>query len=237
MIELNLLPDVKKDFIKAQRTRNQVVAISTLAIIGSVGLIIAFALFVYGGQKLIISNLTNDINKKSEELKKVDDLGKYLTVQNQLAHLDPLHEDKQVYSRLMDYLVVLNPVAPNSIQLDTLEVLSEDNAVVFKGTAPSAQAFNVYKDTLVNAKLSYSQDGGDKVTTNLFDDVLVEANALGRVRDQTLVSFIVRTTYNENVFVKRTDNVSVSVPDIETTQSYRQAPLFNSAAGTNGGAE
>lgn len=232
MIELNLLPDVKKEFIRAQRTRNQVVAMSLIAIVASVGLIIIFAFSVYGGQKLVMNNLTNDIKDKSAELQSVEDLDKYLTVQNQLGQIEGLHDNKELYSRLMDYLVVLNPVAPNSVQLDTLEIISQESTIVLKGLAPSSQAFNVFKDTLVNAQLVYTS-GDENVESDLFSDVVVESGSLGRVSDQTMFTFIVRVTYDENAFLTSTTNASVRVPNMETTQSFRQAPLFNSAANRN----
>lgn len=234
MIQLNLLPDVKKEFIRAQRTRNMVVAVSIVVIAASIGLIILFAMFVYGGQKLWIAKHTSDIKDKSSKLSQVQDLGKYLTVQNQLAHLDPLHQDKLAYSRLMNFLMVLNPREPHNIQLDNLEVISSEGDIVFKGHAPTSQAFNVYKDTLVNAELVFVSEG-QKSTEKLFSDVSVVSSELGRGRDGVVMSFVVRATYNEKAFAVSDTSPELTVPNMETTQSVRSAPVFNSEQSSDGG--
>lgn len=237
MIQLNLLPDIKKEFIRAQRTRNSVIAGSVIAIAVSIGLITLFTLYVYVGQPLIAKQLTDDIKSKGEQLQAVPDIDKYLTVQHQLESLGPLHDNKKVYSRIMDFMPALNPVAPHSIQLNTLEVNDAEGTVVFKGISPSAKSFNIFKDTLINAQLAYQDESGNVVENeNLFSTVTVEANAIGRVRDQTVVTFAVKAVYSDSAFAATTSGINVRVPRGETTQSAFSAPSFTPVEAEEGGA-
>ncbi|PLS80873.1 hypothetical protein CYG49_03865 [Candidatus Saccharibacteria bacterium] len=236
MIELNLLPDVKKEFLRAQRTRNTVITGSILAIMVAVGLTVLFAVYVYGVQAAQTALLTRDIKNRASELEKKEELGKYLTIQNQLVHIDKLHEDKTVYSRLIDFLSVLNPSEPNSIQLSNLQVTTDEKSATFTGTGRSFENFNVFKDTLVNAEVVYKAAGDEGTQTEkLFDSVVVESSSLGRVRDATAVTFVVRVTFNEKAFLGGAQDVTVKVPTIETTQSVRQSPaaLFNGTIDNN----
>lgn len=237
MIQINLLPDVKKEFIKAQRTRNNVITGAMFTMAGSVGLVIVLAIVTYGGQAFAISQITNSIKNKESELKSVKDINKYLTVQNQLAHLSPLHDDKLIYSRMMDFLPSLNPSAPNTIQLDEMTIDSEDGTITFKGIAPSAQSFNTYKDTLVNADLAYSVASGEKQSEKLFDDIAIEQSTLGRVRNQTVLTFTVVATYNPNAFARSSQEVIITIPNMPTTHSIRSAPVFSATGNAKGGAQ
>lgn len=239
MIELNLLPDVKKDFIKAQRSRNMLITGSILTVMIALGATILFALFVYGGQSFRISQLTSDIKTKEKALKEVKDIDKYLTIQNQLSKIDGLHQDKLIYSRLVDFLGMLNPSAPNNIQLNNLKVDGEAGTIVFEGSAPSYEAFNVFKDTLQNADVNFTTGDEDKPTVSkekLFDPVVVNASALSSQGGKPSVSFTVTTTYSKNVFSAQARQVSVSVPNMETTNSVRQSPqpLFDSKSKEGG---
>lgn len=227
MIQLNLLPDVKKEFIRAQRTRNSVIAGSVIAIAASLGLIVLFAMYVYIGQPIIAKQLTDDIERKGKELQGVQNIDKYLTIQHQLESLGPLHDDKKIYSRMMDFMPALNPAAPHSVQLNTLEVNDLDGTVIFKGISPSAQSFNIFNDTLINAELAYQDSSGAIVEgERLFSSVVVEANAIGRIRDKTVVTFAVKAVYNENAFAATTSGANVIVEAQETTQSALRAPSF-----------
>mgnify|MGYP001584056236 FL=1 len=58
MIELNLVPDVKQEFIRAKRIRN--VVISTVILVGivSIGVVVLLALYLFGVQT-VRSNLAD----------------------------------------------------------------------------------------------------------------------------------------------------------------------------------
>ncbi|RWZ79518.1 MAG: hypothetical protein EOT04_01240 [Candidatus Chaera renei] len=230
MIELNLLPDVKKEFLKAQQTRNSVITASFLISAATLGLVVSFAVFVYAVQPVQTKLLTDEIKKNQQAIESIPDISKYLTVQSQLSQLSQLHTEKTVYGRMIDFLSTLNPSPPNNVQLTGLQLTSADSSVIFTGTAGSFEAFNVFKDTLLNAEVTYQVAGAaGPVTEKLLSGVEVQASNLGNFRNNQVVNFVVKATYNKTALTAQAGNTSVKVPSIETTQSVRQAPqpLFN----------
>jgi hypothetical protein len=146
-----------------------------------------------------------------------------------------LHSGKNMYSRLMDFVKVLNPTAPHEVQLGSLDINDEQKQIVFSGTTRSFESFNIFKDTLENAEIAYSDfidPEAPPVTEKLFSNVIVENSGLARVGNQQRVSFVLNVTFNEKTFLNQYKDVSIRVPNIETTGSTRQAPrpLFSENA-------
>ena len=72
MIEINLLPDVKRDLIKAQQLRNIVTFVSI--IIGGAMLAGVVLLFLTTqGQQFVMGLKTNEISDKFAEMQKIKD--------------------------------------------------------------------------------------------------------------------------------------------------------------------
>ena len=236
MIQLNLLPDLKKEYIKSQKTKGLVVSVSIVTTIVAVGLSVAMLLYINFVQQIQINVIDDDIKNKTAELKNIPNLDKYLTIQNQLAALPDLHRNKGYYSRLFDFLTVMNPSPPNSVTISNLEVDVINKTIGFSGTAGSYESMNVFVDTLKNVEVSYNQPGATEQTKEkLFTQVLVQSSSLSKVGDKDRASFTIATTYQENVFMADLTDVKASVPSITTTPSVTEAPaptqLFNSNSG------
>ncbi len=235
MIQLNLLPDVKKEYLKSQKAKALVISSSIFITLGAVGLVVLLFLYTVLVQQLQITLTTNDIKKKSDELNSIQDIGKYLTVQNQLKVLPELHDQKGVYSRLLNFLPVMNPSPPNNVQLSILNVVSADKSVLFTGTTATFESLNVFVETLNNVQASYKEPGSDQAKTEkIFDSVAVQSSSLGRVNNVSTVTFTIRATYKEAVFDARNTDVNASVPTIQTTSSLNDSPkpqLFDQPQG------
>lgn len=233
MIQLNLLPDLKKEFLKAQKTKGFVIGISILITLGAAAVSALLFVYVTFVQQLQTNIVTGDIEKKAAELKAVPDVNKYLSIQNQLASLDALHSQKGQYSRLFSFMTSLNPGAPNNISLSTLQLSTLDKAVVFNGSTASFESLNVFVDTLKNAQVKYKPAGqAEAVQEPMFSQVLVQSSSLARLNNNSVVTFVVRATYLDPVFAITNTDVTVEIPNITTTSSSTQAPvpqpLFNS---------
>lgn len=235
MIQLNLLPDVKKEYLKSQKTKAVVISGSIIVTLGAVALSVLLFLYVTLVQQLQINIITGDIKKKSDEVNSIQDIGKYLTVQNQLKSLPELHDQKGVYSRLLSFLPVINPSPPNNVQLSVLNLTAEEKSVLFTGTTATFESLNVFVETLNNAQASYKEPGSEQVKTDkIFETVAVQSSSLGRINNVSTVSFTIRVTYKEAVFDARNTDVTASVPNIQTTSSLTDSPkpqLFNQQGG------
>ena len=225
MIQLNLLPDVKKEFLRAESARRKAIAISILVTIIAAGATAVFAIYVYAVQNVIIFAQTQDIKNKSAELSKVKDLDKYLTVQNQLKQLSGLHNNKNNYSRLLTFLPTLNPAPPQNVTISSLEVVSEASTISIKASVADYGSLTTFKDTLVNAEYSYlSQDNGEPVKGKLFKNVTIENATYENTARGAGVSFSILLAYEPEVFKQANTNVTVTVPNKETTNSVVGSP-------------
>jgi len=225
MIQLNLLPDVKKEFLRAEHARRRTIALSILVTIIAAGATVLFAFYVYGVQSVIMYTQTEDIKEKSAELSGIKDIDKYLAIQNQLANLSELHDNKINLSRLLTFLPSLNPAPPKNVKLANLDVSTVEKTITFSGIVADYAALTTFKDTLVNSEFSYGT-GADAVKSKLFSNIKIDSAAL---ESTTGVNFSLVATYDEAAFLQKNTNVSVSVPNIETTQSVvgTPQPLFD----------
>lgn len=238
MIQLNLLPDLKKEYIKAQKTKSFVISTSILVTIGAVGLSALLFVYVTFVQQLQINLATDDIKRKETELKAIQDVDKYLTVQAQLAALPDLHNSKGSYDRLFSFLNVLNPSAPNNINLANLQLESETRTMMLTGTTGNFETLNVFVDTLKNAEISYKAGGqGEALTEKMFEQTLVMSSGFSRVDGKNLVSFTIKTVYTPAVFDVQNTDLTAKVPSITTTQSVTQSPQAGQLFNSNGTAQ
>ena len=101
MIEINLLPDVKRELLRAQRARTGVIAGAILVSIIAVAIVSLLLLYIFIIQGLRNDLLSTNISQKSEELKQVEDVSELLTIQNQLVKITELNSKKYINSRFL----------------------------------------------------------------------------------------------------------------------------------------
>jgi len=230
MIQLNLLPDVKMKYIKAQRTRNMVLSTAVIITLASVALLVL--LLVVGGlQKKHISDLNADIKTDSAQLKKQKDIEKILTVQNQLNRLTELHEAKPAAANLFGFL---NEVTPSETGITNFKIDFTDQTITVTGTAPSLSSVNKYIDTLKYTK--YSNDTNSDMTP-AFKDVVLTSFSLstGSQDPKKVASYTITMSYDPMLF-DISKNVQLTVPKITTTRAQLTdtSDLFTSPVNKEG---
>ncbi len=213
MIQFNLLPDVKLEFIKAQRLKRSVILISTL--VGGVSLVILVLLYlgVSVFQKNHLDDLSASIVSDSKQLRDITDLNKILTVQNQLGTLTDLHQQKHITSRLPGFL---EKVTPANVTIDTLTVDFSTQAITITGAADKIETINKYADTLKFAQYSV---GTDTTKNSAFSAVVLSNFG----RDDKGASYSITFKYNPDLF-DGTKDIVLTVPDIITTRSETEKP-------------
>lgn len=199
MIQFNLLPDVKLQYVKAQQVKHQVISISI--ILGSVALALLVFMLVTVDvvQKKSLSDLNNDIKTYSTQLKNVSDLSSILTVQNQLNTLPTMHDKKVVAARLFTYV---NQLTPQNTTLSQLSVSFTDNTMSFSGEAPSLDVVNLYIDTI--KATTFKKSGTD---TKAFSSVVLSAFG----RDAAKTTYTITFKFDPLVFDSAQD-VTLTVP-------------------------
>lgn len=212
MIQFNLLPDVKIEFIKAVHFRRMVTVISSgitvLALVVAIGLF----LLVNVAQKQHLANLNRDIEKHSKTLKETPDLDKILTIQNQLDSLTSLHENKAEMSRLKEYLAQITPA---QVSYAKITVNVTDKKMSFSGSADSLRTVNQFVDTLKFTKFTIEKEE----EKNAFSDVVLTSFG----RDEKGASYQIDFVFDQLIF-NNTKDVTLVVPNIVTTRSVQQKP-------------
>jgi len=217
MIELNLLPDVKMEYLKAERSRRLVASVSVIVILASVGLLVMLLLFA-GAQAKHLSDLNADIKKDSQTLKDQPGIEKVLTVQNQLESLTELHSKKPAVSRMFEFL---NQVTPTGVSITNLLVDFNKQEITITGTADSLGSVNKYVDTLKYTKYTVKDgDGSDKA----FENVVMSSFGISASSDKGQpATYSISLKYKPDIF-DITKEVKLSVPAVTTTRSAISSP-------------
>lgn len=232
MIQLNLLPDVKLEYIKAQRSRRLVFSVSVLVTVVSVVLLLLL-LSADGLQKKHLNDLSRDISSESSKLQKEPNINKILTVQNQLQSLTALHAGKPAVSRLFDYL---NELTPANVNITDLKVDFTQQTATITGTSDSLSNVNKYIDTL---KFTTYTTKDNPTKTPAFSNIVLSSFSLstGSQDPSQAANYTISMAYDKNIF-DITQNVKLLVPNLVTTRSQLDQPtdLFKAEpAPTKGG--
>lgn len=158
MIQLNLLPDVKMQYIKARRRKRLIMGVAIIASASFLTVFILLFVYVRFAQQKHMTDLSNDITAKTSELQSKEDINKILTVQNQLNSLPGLHDQKTVSSRLFDYLQQLTPADAtiSDVNIDFLE-----KKIVIEGNAKEISVVNKFTDTLKFTSYVVNEEGNE----------------------------------------------------------------------------
>lgn len=221
MIELNLLPDVKQELVKASRIQRIIIVVSLLASAAAIALVITlFSLSQI--QKKHINDLNKDIASKTAQIQKDSQLKKILTVQNQLNSLTALHSSKPAASRLFNYLI---QTTPSDVSITNFSVDFSARKVTVTGTAPALSSVNKYVDTL---KFTQYTVGNSKNNTKAFSGVVLTSYTVGT---QGGVTYTVNFQYdpvifdiNKKVLLKVPNQTSTRSSTEQPTQVFKDAP-------------
>jgi Tfp pilus assembly protein PilN len=223
-VQFNLLPDVKQQYIKTQRTKKVVTMVALLTSAVCIGIFVLMLSVVYGVNKLQISSADNSVKKYQKQLNDIPNLNKILTVQSQLSSLLTLHQDKHVMSRLFVYLAELTPT---SVKMGTIEVNNEQNTIEVRGTADTQKSINTFIDTLKFT--TYKVDNKD-TGKKAFPTVVESSFGI----DQKGANYALDIQFDTALFAN-SQNVSLNIPAGVTTRSVLDDPLnalFNGQTGT-----
>ena len=128
--EINLVPDVKGEMIKALKLRNFTFFVCIVVAGISVALIVIFA-SIAGGQQAVVDGKKNTITNLSAKLNSYSDLGDFLTIKNQLSNIGSISDNKKLLSRTFSVVSALLPTGADTIRLSELNVdLSGDSPVI-----------------------------------------------------------------------------------------------------------
>ncbi len=224
MIQLNLLPDVKKEFLKAQQTKNAVISGAVLVSIIAAGVVALLATTVYGAQSVFISNLKKEITSNHQTVAEKQEINKYLAIQSQLKAVDEASANRSVYARWFEFLPQLNPKPPFNITLYNADITKEGTTARLLGSGTNFEVVNNFKNTLENAKLVYVGADGVKVEKPLFTSIDSGSPSISNVNGQTVATFEFTLVFEQEAFSLSTLDPKIEVPKLTTSDGDQNAP-------------
>lgn len=214
MVQFNLLPDIKIQYIKARRQKRLVTFTSTIVVVSALSVLVLLISFVFGIQKKSMNDLNKDIDDKGSQLRATPELDKILTVQNQLKALPGLHDQKPIVNRLFGYV---SQVTPSDASIARIDVDLVEKIVTINGSASSLETVNVFTDTLKFTNFTTESSKDDE--QRAFSEVVLSNFS----RDQESATYTITAKFDPLIF-SGLENVTLTVPNIVTTRSEVAQP-------------
>jgi len=213
MIQFNLLPDVKLNYIRARRLKRTVVVASIAVGSASLTVLTILVLLVNFWQVARIDGLKRSIDGNVKKLQSIQDLDKILTVQNQLNSLPGLHDQKPVTTRLFGYI---SQLTPSSAAISETKLDFDTNTITISGSADSLATVNRYVDTL---KFTTYKVKDAKDSPKAFDSVVLSNFG----KDDKGATYEITAQFDKAIF-DSVNPVVLKVPDIISTRSETEKP-------------
>lgn len=214
MIQFNLLPAIKMEYIKARRQEHLVILVSAILIIVSVVVLTLLIVTSDVVQKREISDATNEVKQQTSQIESTPNLDEMLTVQSQLGALPELHDDKPAVSRLFTYLTQLTPTKAT---ISTLNVDYTTDSITVTGSADSLATVNQFTDTL---KFTGYTLKGQQGTRPAFSKVVLSSFSDSST---TGAGYTINADFDPALF-NQLDSISLTVPGIINTRSEVAQP-------------
>ena len=233
MIEINLLPNVKRELLKTRVMRNRVISISFLVGSASIAAVVVLAL-ILGSQIAAEAVQSGVIKDRNDKLMAVEDLNKVVTIQHQLTKINEQHSGKKINSRVFDVVTAVNPVAPNNVSFSDIKVNPESKTITLEGSAVNGySALETLKKTILNTKVQ-TTDGDKSSEVSLTKEIKDGDTSFGENSEgKKVLQFSFSFEYAEELLASANNGtVSVLTPTgkVDVTDSRQGIPdsLFKS---------
>lgn len=233
MIEINLLPNVKRELLKTRAMRNRVISISFLVGGASIAAVVVLVLIL--GSQIAAEAVQNGVIKdRNDKLMAVEDLNKVVTIQHQLTKINEQHSGKKINSRIFDVVTAVNPVAPNNVSFSDIKVNPESKTITLEGSAVNGySALETLKKTILNTKVQ-TTDGDKSSEVSLTKEIKDGDTSFGENSEgKKVLQFSFSFEYAEELLAPANNGtVSVLTPTgkVDVTDSRQGIPdsLFKS---------
>lgn len=226
MIEINLVPDVKQELIKAQNARNSVISLAIIISIVAAGVVTLLAVWVFAVQGIRLNVNTGSIEDKYKELQANSDLPKILTIQNQLTKLGELNAAKSMDSRIFNVLAAIIPPEPNRVQISDLSIDQAESSITIQGQAVNSyQALEIFKKTVEGMRFTYGDLTNEEAVVMASDIITSDVTYGEDSSGQRVLRFTLKFTYAAELFAPSSTGLKLfNSSNGNVTDSYLGLP-------------
>ena len=137
--EINLVPDIKGEMIKALKLRNFIFFLCIVVSAGAIAIAVVFG-SIAGGQSLALDSKKKALATMSDTVNEYRDLSDFMTLQDQVSKLSVIANNKTVPSRLFNFISVLRPTNGDTIQISELNLDMNKNTMMIEAQANAETA-------------------------------------------------------------------------------------------------
>ncbi len=208
MVQINLLPDVKQEYLKSQQSKHTFVIGAALVSALFITILALVYAYVSIAQPRHLTNLQNDIDDALKQSKEVPNAVEIVTVQGALEQLPGLQDKKQISSRLFSYI---NSFTPKDVSYAEIKLDLSTNTLTLRGETTNYEQTNVLANNLKSAELTYTQNDSS-TTIKPFSQVVF--TSLGKAEQATTtktVSFQIDMQIDPAMFGEAISKPSIKV--------------------------
>lgn len=227
MIEINLLPQVKKDYLKAEQMKHTVIVASVLLSVVAVVLVSLLFAYVSVVQPQHQKNVQKDIDSGLADLKDKDDAVKIVTVQGALESIPGLEDQELATSRLFTYVAGFTP---RSVSYSNLKLNVAESTITLQGSAANFEQANVLANNLKGAKFTYVQNGSEQSAKPFSNVVFDGLSRSEQTQDEKNVSFQITLAFDPIIF-----NQSIEAGKLQVNASSEELLLQDQKPFIDGG--
>ncbi|MCA9332312.1 hypothetical protein KDA00_00360 [Candidatus Saccharibacteria bacterium] len=214
MVQLNLLPDVKLEFIKTQRIKRLVLSVSFIVIAASIGAFVLMFSFVKGAQGRHITNLNKDTESLISDINDRPGVNEILTIQNQLNVVSQKHAEKPATSRILPFIAQMLPAGA---KIKQVTVNFDEGSMTISGNTANINDINKFVDTIKFAQYK----SGESIVGRSFSEVVLQSYSAGKDGGES--DFAVGLKFDTAIFDNKQE-ISIVVPGIVSTRSDTEKP-------------
>lgn len=214
MIQFNLLPDIKLEYIKAKKLKRTLLTVFTLVAMSSAALAVILFLGVNVVQKKHMNDLAKDLTKTAQKIQATPDINRIITVQNQLKSLPALYDARPAATRLFGYL---GDVTPSNTSIANTSVDFVNHTVTLSGSGKTLLDINTFVDTLKYTL--FVSDKAPQTSAAAFTKVSLTSYSRGEKSSSYQVNF----SYDPALF-DSLQKITLTVPQAITTRSEISQP-------------
>ena len=143
--EINLVPDVKNEMIKALKLRNLIFFLCIVVSAVGLGASLIFT-SIAAGQQASVDGKKATLDELSKKINSYSDLSEFLTIRDQLSNLSSIADNKKLLSRTFSILSALIPTGADKITISELSINLANESPSFSFDAQANAGAEPYID-------------------------------------------------------------------------------------------
>lgn len=195
--EVSLVPEVKRNMIKAMKFRNIMLFVCIVLASVAGGTVIVMA-SIWTGQNVTMGGQDARLKSMSDKINNYSSLSEFLTIQDQLGNIAQINDNKKVLSRVFSILSTLLPEGPDTVSISELSVDLSTNTLRFDAQADAKvspyidyRVLESFKKGLLLMKYDYGRyvnEDGEEIPTTCIVETDADGGTLVDVEESGLIA-------------------------------------------------